>query len=462
MDNNNKYLHLHIFERVSSMTDDGFIVVNRAGEVIHINKKYCNFLGTTEEKALGRSIFEIIPNSKMLEVMEKRYCEECVIQTYILGIEKEGSAIVSRSYVENEEGEVIAGVAQIKFRLQTLDVAKKLMKEYAELEYYKEEYINAAKENYCFDKIVGKSQSFLTVKKIGLKASKTNFPVLITGKTGTGKEVFARAIHTSGDRADKPMISINCAAIPEALLESELFGYEEGSFTGAKKGGKKGKFFIANGGTIFLDEIGDMPLPMQGKLLRVLQEKEIDPIGSVNSIPIDVRIIAATRKNLPEMIEKDLFREDLYYRLNVINIEMPSLSERKEDILELAGYFLTKLNLEYKTVKGFSKEVKNCLKNYPWPGNIRELDNVIKSAYAINDSFLIELDDLPAKMYNKRYSDIENKNLNFQEKINSYEKLLIEEFLKKYHWNCSKAAEKMGIHRSVLYKKIKKFDIKKS
>lgn len=428
MDNKNKYLHLHIFERVSSMTDDGFIVVNRAGEVIHINNKYCNFLGTTEENALGKSIFNIIPNSKMLEVMEKRYCEECVIQTYVLGVEKEGSAIVSRSYVENEEGEVIAGVAQIKFRLQTLDVAKKLMKEYAELEYYKEEYINAAKENYCFDKIVGKSQSFLTVKKIGLKASKTNFPVLITGKTGTGKEVFARAIHTSGDRADKPMISINCAAIPEALLESELFGYEEGSFTGAKKGGKKGKFFIANGGTIFLDEIGDMPLPMQGKLLRVLQEKEIDPVGSVSSIPIDVRIIAATRKNLPEMIEKELFREDLYYRLNVINIEMPSLNERKEDILELAGYFLTKLNLEYKTVKGFSKEVKNCLKNYPWPGNIRELDNVIKSAYAINDSFLIELDDLPAKMYNKWHSDIENKNLDFQEKIDSYEKLLIEEF----------------------------------
>lgn len=462
MDSKTKYLHLHIFERVSSMTDDGFIVVNRAGEVIHINEKYCNFLGITKEKSLGRHIFNIIPNSKMLEVMEKRYCEECVIQTYILGVEKEGSAIVSRSFVENENGEVIAGVAQIKFRLQTLDVAKKLMKEYAELEYYKEEYINAAKENYCFDKIVGKSQSFLAVKKIGLKASKTNFPVLITGKTGTGKEVFARAIHTNGDRADKPMISINCAAIPEALLESELFGYEEGSFTGAKKGGKKGKFFIANGGTIFLDEIGDMPLPMQGKLLRVLQEKEIDPVGSINSIPIDVRIIAATRKNLPEMIESNLFREDLYYRLNVINIEMPSLSERKEDILELAGYFLTKLNLEYKTIKGFSKEVKSCLKSYPWPGNIRELDNVIKSAYAINDSFLIELDDLPAKMYNKWHSDIENKDLGFQEKVDSYEKLLIEEFLKKSSWNCSEAAEKMGIHRSVIYKKIKKFNIKKS
>ena len=350
INNNNKYLHMHIFEKVSSMSDDGFIVVNRKGEVIHINEKYCSFLGTTKEKALGKSIFNIIPNSMMLDVMEKKYCEECVIQTYIIGIEKEKSAIVSRSYVENEEGEVIAGVAQVKFRLQTLDVAKKLMKDYVELEYYKEQYLNSKKYICSFEKMVGKSKSFLEVKRIGIKASKTNFPVLITGKTGTGKEVFARAIHANSERAEKLMVSINCAAIPEDLLESELFGYEEGSFTGAKKGGKKGKFFIANGGTIFLDEIGDMPLSMQAKLLRVLQEKEIDPIGSTSSIPIDVRVIAATRKNLPEMIEKGEFREDLYYRLNVINIEMPPLCDRKEDILELAGFFLNKLNLEYKTV----------------------------------------------------------------------------------------------------------------
>ena len=461
MNNIKNYLHLHIFERVSSMTDDGFIVVNRAGEVIHINDKYCDFLGTAKEEALGKSIFNIIPSSKMLEIMEKKYCEECVIMTYTLGTEKEKTAIVSRSYVENEKGEVIAGVAQVKFRLQTLDVAKKLMREYAELEYYKEEYINTVKEKYCFDKMVGKSDSFLAVKKIGIKASKTNFPVLITGKTGTGKEVLARAIHNNSERMDKPMVSINCAAIPIELLESELFGYEEGAFTGAKKGGKKGKFFIANGGTIFLDEIGDMPLSMQGKLLRVLQEKEIDPIGSVSSIPIDVRIIAATRKNLPEMIEKELFREDLYYRLNVINVEMPPLCERKEDILELAGYFLAKLNLEYKTTKGFSKEVKQCLKNYSWPGNIRELDNVIKSAYAISDSFLIELQDLPLRMHEKNRYDNENKDLNFQEQIDSYEKYLIENYLKRNHWNCSETAEKMGIHRSVLYKKIKKYMIEK-
>lgn len=461
INNNNKYLHMHIFEKVSSMSDDGFIVVNRKGEVIHINEKYCSFLGTTKEKALGKSIFNIIPNSMMLDVMEKKYCEECVIQTYIIGIEKEKSAIVSRSYVENEEGEVIAGVAQVKFRLQTLDVAKKLMKDYVELEYYKEQYLNSKKYICSFEKMVGKSKSFLEVKRIGIKASKTNFPVLITGKTGTGKEVFARAIHANSERAEKLMVSINCAAIPEDLLESELFGYEEGSFTGAKKGGKKGKFFIANGGTIFLDEIGDMPLSMQAKLLRVLQEKEIDPIGSTSSIPIDVRVIAATRKNLPEMIEKGEFREDLYYRLNVINIEMPPLCDRKEDILELAGFFLNKLNLEYKTVTGFSKEVKKCLKEYSWPGNVRELDNVIKSAYAINDNFMIELKDLPSKMVENSQHISETEETGLENLMENYEKNLILSFLKKNHWNCSETASKMGIHRSVLYKKIKKYNIEK-
>lgn len=458
---NNKYLHLHIFEKVSSMSDDGFIVVNRVGEVIHINEKYCNFLGTTKEKALGKSIFNIIPNSMMLDVMEKKYCEECVIQTYIVGIEKEKSAIVSRSYVENEEGEVIAGVAQVKFRLQTLDVAKKLMKDYVELEYYKEQYLNSKKYISSFEKMVGKSKNFLDVKRIGIKASKTNFPILITGKTGTGKEIFAKAIHANSERAEKLMVSINCAAIPEGLLESELFGYEEGAFTGAKKGGKKGKFFIANGGTIFLDEIGDMPLSMQAKLLRVLQEKEINPIGSTSSIPIDVRIIAATRKNLPEMIENGEFREDLYYRLNVINIEIPPLCDRKEDILELAEFFLNKLNLEYKTVTGFSKEVKKCLKEYSWPGNVRELDNVIKSAYAINDNFMIELKDLPSKMVENSHHISEIEETHLENLMENYEKHLIINFLKKNHWNCTETANKMGIHRSVLYKKIKKYNIEK-
>jgi len=459
MHHKNYNLNRRIFEQLSSMTDDGFIVVDRVGNVIHINEKYCNFLGTTEEEALGKSILNIIPNSMMLDVMEKRYCEECVIQTYILGKEAEKGAIVSRSYVEDENGNVIAGVAQVKFRIQTLDVAQKLMKNYVELKYYREEYIKNNKLNLSFKTMVGDSDSFMKVKKIGIKASKTNFPVFLSGSTGTGKEVLAKAIHLNSDRKNHPMVSINCGAVPENLLESELFGYEEGAFTGAKKGGKKGKFLIASGGTLFLDEIGDMPLGMQVKLLRVLQENEIDPVGSIHSIPINVRIIAATKKNIEKMVELGEFREDLYYRLNVIKIELPNLNERKSDILKLADYFLNKLNVEYKTVKGFSKEVKECLESFKWPGNIRELDNVIKSAYAISDDLMIKLIDLPPKLsFYNREKQIENTSGNLVTLINDYEKNIILNVLKASK-NCKEASEKLGIHRSALYKKIKKYEI---
>lgn len=455
----NYNLSREIFEQLSSMTDDGFIVVDRDGNVIHINEKYCNFLGTTEEEALGKSILNIIPNSMMLDVMEKKYCEECVIQTYILGNEAEKGAIVSRSYVEDKYGNIIAGVAQVKFRIQTLDIAQKLMKNYVELKYYREEYVKNNKLNLSFKTMVGDSDSFMKVKKIGIKASKTNFPVFLSGSTGTGKEVLAKAIHLNSDRKNHPMVSINCGAVPENLLESELFGYEEGAFTGAKKGGKKGKFLIASGGTLFLDEIGDMPLGMQVKLLRVLQENEIDPVGSIHSIPINVRIIAATKKNIEKMIELGEFREDLYYRLNVIKIELPNLNERKSDILKLADYFLNKLNVEYKTIKGFSKEVKECLETFKWPGNIRELDNVIKSAYAISDDLMIKLIDLPPKLsfYNKE-KQIENKSGNLVTLVNEYEKNIILNVLNSSK-NCKEASEKLGIHRSALYKKIKKYEI---
>lgn len=459
MHHKNYNLNREIFEQLSSMTDDGFIVVDRAGNVIHINEKYCNFLGTTEEEALGKSILNIIPNSMMLDVMEKKYCEECVIQTYILGKEAEKGAIVSRSYVEDENGNVIAGVAQVKFRIQTLDVAQKLMKNYVELKYYREEYVKNNKLNLSFKTMVGDSDSFMKVKKIGIKASKTNFPVFLSGSTGTGKEVLAKAIHLNSDRKNHPMVSINCGAVPENLLESELFGYEEGAFTGAKKGGKKGKFLIASGGTLFLDEIGDMPLGMQVKLLRVLQENEIDPVGSIHSIPINVRIIAATKKNIEKMVELGEFREDLYYRLNVIKIELPNLNERKSDILKLADYFLNKLNVEYKTVKGFSKEVKECLESFKWPGNIRELDNVIKSAYAISDDLMIKLIDLPPKLsFYNREKQIENRSGNLVTLVNDYEKNIILNVLNSSK-NCKEASEKLGIHRSALYKKIKKYEI---
>jgi len=294
----------YIFDEILTLTDDGFVVVDNHGVITDINEQYCQYLKTTREYAIGRSIAEIIPNTKMIDIVNYAYREEGAILRLSEKSDDDSDRIflVNRSAVYDENHNVIAGVAQVKFRLQTLDSAKKLMREYSEYEFYREEYRSRNSSQYSFDKIVGNSPCFAEVKKAGYKAAKTMFPVLLTGETGTGKEVFANAIHNNGERREKPMVSINCAAIPNELLESELFGYEEGAFTGAKKGGKKGKFELASGGTLFLDEIGDMPLGMQAKLLRVLQEKEIEKIGGYKPIPVDVRIIAATRKNLPQRI----------------------------------------------------------------------------------------------------------------------------------------------------------------
>lgn len=453
-----------IFERLLEMTDDGFVVVDSEGIVTEINQQYCDFFGTQKSNVIGKCITELIPNTKMLEIVKNKFCEEGVVHNYLEGTTKEKSVIVSRSYVKDETGAVVAGVAQVKFRLQTLDIAKKLMSEYAKLKYYEEEYKNYSGNRYNFSDVVGSSSIFMEKKKEGMKAAKTNFTVLLTGETGTGKEVFAKAIHNSSNRADKPMISINCAAIPADLLESELFGYAEGAFTGAKRGGKKGKFIIANGGTIFLDEIGDMPITMQAKLLRVLQEKEVEPIGSLEAVPINVRVISATRKDLPKMVEEGTFREDLFYRLNVLNIHMIALRDRQDDILELANYFLNQLNVEYKQAKVLSKGVKKCFIHYPWAGNIRELDNVIKSAYAICDNFEIELTDLPTKMVSRhQISNTEQNNTKLlANMVDEYEKGIILDILRKNQWNCQIAAAELGIHRSIIYKKMKKHGIRKT
>lgn len=454
----------YIFDEILTLSDDGFVVVDNHGVITDINEQYCQYLKTTREYAIGRSIAEIIPNTKMIDIVNYAYREEGAILRLSEKSDDDSDRIflVNRSAVYDENHNVIAGVAQVKFRLQTLDSAKKLMREYSEYEFYREEYRSRNSSQYSFDKIVGNSPRFAEVKKAGYKAAKTMFPVLLTGETGTGKEVFANAIHNNGERREKPMVSINCAAIPNELLESELFGYEEGAFTGAKKGGKKGKFELASGGTLFLDEIGDMPLGMQAKLLRVLQEKEIEKIGGYKPIPVDVCIIAATRKNLPQMIEAGEFREDLYYRLNVIHIELPPLRERREDIVELASYFLNRLNSDYKSGISLSPEVRDCFVNYDWPGNIRELDNVIKSAYAACEDFLIQLSDLPSKMVSRHQLSEEvvgGKKLN--QMMEEYERGLLTDVLKNCNWNCQMAANELGIHRSALYKKIAKYELQK-
>ena len=448
----------NIVSQILKMTSDGFIITDTEGNVREINKQYADFFGKSRSEIIGKSILNIIPNSKMIDIVKHKFSEEDAVHKYIDGEAKGNSVIVSRSYVEDEDGNVVAGVAQVKFKVQTLAVAKKLMNEYEELEYYREEFQNQNR----VDNIIGSDTKFREIVKECLKVAKTDIPVLLTGETGTGKEVMAKALHTNSLRYDKPFVSINCAAIPFELLESELFGYMDGAFTGAKRGGKKGKFQLANGGTIFLDEIGDMPSSMQAKLLRVLQEKEIEPLGSEKSIPLDVRVVAATRQDLEAKMKDGSFREDLYYRLSVFNIHIPPLRERGVDSLELAEFFLDELNHKYKTYKTFSKAVKAYFLKYQWPGNVREVNNVVQSAYAISTENIIDINDIPARMLQqeKPAINLDKNKKSLGQIVDDYEKEVILELLKKHKGNCLEAAKEAGIHKSNFYRKLQKYGIK--
>lgn len=448
----------NIVSQILKMTSDGFIITDTEGNVREINKQYADFFGKSRSEIIGKSILNIIPNSKMIDIVKHKFSEEDAVHKYIDGEAKGNSVIVSRSYVEDEDGNVVAGVVQVKFKVQTLAVAKKLMNEYEELEYYREEFQNQNR----VDNIIGSDTKFREIVKECLKVAKTDIPVLLTGETGTGKEVMAKALHTNSLRYDKPFVSINCAAIPFELLESELFGYMDGAFTGAKRGGKKGKFQLANGGTIFLDEIGDMPSSMQAKLLRVLQEKEIEPLGSEKSIPLDVRVVAATRQDLEAKMKDGSFREDLYYRLSVFNIHIPPLRERGGDSLELAEFFLDELNHKYKTYKTFSKAVKAYFLKYQWPGNVREVNNVVQSAYAISTENIIDINDIPARMLQqeKPAINLDKNKKSLGQMVDDYEKDVILELLKKHKGNCLEAAKEAGIHKSNFYRKLQKYGIK--
>ena len=311
------------------------------------------------------------------------------------------------------------------------------------------------------DNIISTSEIMEHTKQKALIASKSNSTVLITGESGTGKELFARAIHNHSDRSDYPFVAVNCAAIPDNLLESELFGYEEGAFTGAKKGGKLGKFEIAQKGTIFLDEIGDMSLHLQGKLLRVLQERELDKIGSGSNILIDVRVIAATNKNLEELVKNGQFREDLYYRLKVIPLMLPPLRNRKDDIPLLIDYMIKEYSKKLnKDVIGMEDDVRTALVEYSWPGNVRELQNIIEYSINMSISNLLTLDIIPNNIKYKYYDDKCHK-----EEISTLADLEKEEIIKalnkfkNYKKDKELVAKALGISRATLYRKLEKYNL---
>lgn len=311
---------------------------------------------------------------------------------------------------------------------------------------------------YSFNDIIARSQQTVKLIKYAQKVSNSPSTILITGESGTGKEVFAQAIHNASERKDAAFVAVNCGAISPSLIESEMFGYEEGAFTGARKGGCPGKFELANSGTIFLDEIGEMPLDMQVKLLRVLQEGTVTRVGSQESKKVDVRVIAATNKDLEKEVSKGEFRLDLYYRLNVIPIHIPALRERKEDIIPLARNFMAskgeKLN---KPIPEFTEDIEEKLLNYPWYGNVRELENYIEKLVNLGDSN----EFIEFKNNESQQAGI-SENVSVKKELKSLETIEREAIIltiNELEGNISKVAKSLGIGRNTLYSKLKKYNI---
>jgi PAS domain S-box-containing protein len=456
----------NLYKKIFDKLYNWMVVVDPEGYIIMMTKSYCEFVGVTQKFVVGRHVTEIIENTRMHIVAKTQKKEIGSLQ------EIKGNMMIADRIPLYHDGKLIAAVGSVIFRdLNELDsYVKSIQHVEKQLDFYKKELQKALGGNYTFDNIVGESSSISRAKNLAIKVSPSKSNVLLLGESGTGKELFAHAIHNASERSQYPIIKINCGSIPSELLESELFGYEAGAFTGAKKGGKPGKFELADKSTIFLDEIGDLPLSMQVKILRVIQEREIERIGGVKIQKIDVRIIAATNRNLKEMIKQKTFREDLYYRLNVININIPSLRERREDIPFLAKHLMKKISSEMERhVTDISEDAMLALSSYDWPGNIRELGNLIERALNLVDKqAMIEIEHLPRYITDGLLDETIAKNQkivpvkidgSLKDIFKDIERKAIKDALEEFNGNKLKAANKLQISRTSLYEKIKDYNL---
>lgn len=444
-----------LLKTVMETTDDALVYVDKNGYIKLFNQSYADFLEIKIEDAIGKHVTEVIENTRMHIVAESGIPEYEDVQKI------KGQNMIATRIPVFVNGQVVGAVGKVLFKdINELKyLYKKVSRIEKELKLYKNEFSIANSARYNLNDIIGQSKSIVELKDFTRKIAKTNSNVLILGESGTGKELFAHAIHNNSHRAKYPFIKVNCAAIPYELLESELFGYEEGSFTGAKRGGKIGKIQAADGGTIFLDEIGELPLNMQVKLLRFIQDKEIQKIGSIHSEKVDVRIIAATNKNLEEMIEDGLFRLDLYYRLNVVTIKIPPLRRRREDIELISRNLIDKISRKNNIrVEGISDDALEYLKKYDWPGNIRELENIIERAINILDGeSMIKPKHLPFNIRRVMKNKVVRE---LKEVVEEAEKQAIIDSLIVSKGNRTLAAKNLGISRTSLYEKMAKYNIK--
>jgi len=382
-------------EEVLAGAGEWMVVVDANGIVTMISEEYAEFNGTTVADAVGKHVTQVIENTRMHVVAKTGVAEIGERMTI------HGRALIVNRIPLKDGDRVIGAYGRVVFKTveQLRELASKMNLLESKVKYYEEELTHLRGARYTFGSIVGAGAAITAAKAEAERASRTDSTVLLRGETGTGKELFAHAIHAAGSRRAGPFIKLNCAAVPAELLESELFGYEEGAFTGARRGGKPGKFELAAGGTLFLDEIGDMPLPMQAKLLRVLQEKEVDRLGGTGSRRLDLRLIAATGRNLEEMVGQGTFRADLYYRVNVIPIRIPPLREHPEDLGAIAEAFLARLSADTGEPKRrLSAELLEILRAHPWPGNVRELQNGLERAVAMSPREVLRPEHFPAHL----------------------------------------------------------------
>ncbi|MCF6092574.1 sigma 54-interacting transcriptional regulator [Microaerobacter geothermalis] len=449
-------INQEILESIINTAYEWIVVVDADARIVMMNDAYCKFLEVTREEVIGKPVQDVIENTRMHIVVNTGKEEIADVQRI------RGNDMIANRFPIRKDGKIIGAVGSVMFRTtkELNALTERVRRLSMELEYYQNELQRESTAKYRLEHIVGQSSKILELKNLALKAAKSHSTILLIGESGTGKELFAHAIHHASPRSRKPFIKINCAAIPESLLESELFGYVEGAFTGAKKGGKPGKFELANEGTIFLDEIGDMPINMQTKLLRILQEMEVERIAGHAPIPIDVRVIAATNAPLEELVKKDQFRQDLYYRLHVFRLDIPPLRERKEDIPLLISKLLEKLNFEFgKWVTKIDDEAMKILYQHDWPGNVRELENVLERALNIVESSVIGIEHLPLYLKKDKRIHAPSHELNLKKVLAQVEKETIKRALNAANQDRYKAADLLGISKTTLYDKINKYGI---
>jgi PAS domain S-box-containing protein len=435
------------FNVILNSIADGVFTTDNDGKITFMNKAAEEITGFSNRGAIGHYCFDIFRADicqSRCALKETLKTKREIINLPATILKKGGQKVpisVSTAVLKNERGQIIGGVETFR----DLSAIEELKKELS--------------QKYTLGDIISKNHLIHDIFNILPDIAESESTVLVQGASGTGKELFAKAIHSVSRRKTKPFVKVNCGALPDTLLESELFGYEKGAFTDAKKD-KPGRFALANGGTIFLDEVGDMSPSLQVKLLRVLQEKEFEPLGSTSPRKTDVRIIAATNKDLSKLVNESKFRDDLFYRLNVVKIELPLLKERREDIPLLMDAFIQKFNAKMgKQVTGVSDEVMGTLMRYDYPGNVRELENIIEHAFVLCKGERIDLDCLPKEIAGSLEKTSSDKALSGKTLLAGAEAEIIKRTLRKYEGNRIKTAKELGLNRTTLWRKMKKYGL---